>query len=112
VGRPTKYKPEYCEQLIEAGRNGWTFQAFAGKIGVDIDTLHEWCKAHPDFSEAKKKAKTAQGAWLEGMGRAMMAGKIPGAVPSVWIFYMKNCQNWRDQPAIEQQEIEEIEFIE
>jgi len=110
MGRPTKYKPEYCEALIDNSREGFTYEAFAGKIGVSVECLHEWCRVYPEFSEAKRKAKVAQRAWLEGMGRAMMAGKIPGAVPSVWIFYMKNCQNWRDNPSIDQEDVEAIEF--
>lgn len=54
VGRPTKYKPEYCEILVEHLSSGLFYQSFAGIVNVSIDTLYEWEKVHPAFSEAKK----------------------------------------------------------
>lgn len=91
-GRPTKYKPEYCEEIIRyfsqecikeivevvEGKN-WsketvryepiffpTFELFAAKIGVDDDTLVEWSKVHKDFSAAYSRAKSLQkGALLQ-----------------------------------------------
>lgn len=53
-GRPTKYKPEYDQMLIEHLTSGLSFPSFAGVVGVCFDTLYEWEKVHPSFSEAKK----------------------------------------------------------
>ena len=87
VGRPTKYKPEYCEKLIkffnkepyiekktqEVDKKGNKktitkhivtdlplLCKFAADIGVNQDTLHEWSKNHKEFSEAMKTAKEMQ----------------------------------------------------
>ena len=38
--------------LVEHMEKGYTFESFAGVISVNQDTLHEWKKRHPDFSEA------------------------------------------------------------
>lgn len=78
-GRPTKYNDKYCQEIIEffdkepfkvmTSDNGKvelmpcslpTFERFAFKIGVHRDTLHEWLKKHPEFSDAYKKAKDLQ----------------------------------------------------
>lgn len=86
IGRPSKYDEKYCEQLVEffdrplfdtvktskvikgvvvefdqqiPGRLP-TFERFAFDIGVHIDTLHEWKRVHPEFSEAYDTAKCLQ----------------------------------------------------
>ena len=86
-GRPTKYKPTYCKQIIKffdiepyikakktfTPKNGATITEevlipnppvflvdFAKKIGVTHDTLIEWTKVHPAFSEAYAHAKRIQ----------------------------------------------------
>jgi len=83
-GRPTRYKKEYCQQLIDffnvdtveryeppyADKVQFItnpppmFQRFALKIGVHIDTLHEWRKRHVKFSEAYNTAKKIQEAMI------------------------------------------------
>jgi hypothetical protein len=87
-GRPTKYKPEYCQALIDyfdkplytkviqqkmsasgvvkdievsVATDMPTFEGFAVDIcKVCHDTILEWCKVHRDFSEAYKRAKEYQ----------------------------------------------------
>lgn len=92
-GRPTKYKPEYCQEIINffdidpstevevkfVGKDGkeWSkfeeranrlpfLSAFARKIGVTHETLLEWCRVHPEFSVAFSYAKGLQAEMLHG----------------------------------------------
>ena len=51
-GAPSKYNPSYCQELIDHMSTGYSFESFAGKIGVDRDTIYEWRKVHPAFSDA------------------------------------------------------------
>lgn len=53
-GRPTKYKPEYCQQLIDWMSKGNSFWSFAADVDVCFDTLSEWVRQYPEFSEAKR----------------------------------------------------------
>jgi len=55
-GRPTKFRPEYCELLIQHGRQGLSFESFAGKVGVSVETVINWAHKQPEFLEAKKTA--------------------------------------------------------
>lgn len=101
-GRPTKYRPEYCAQLIShMGDQGLSYDTFAAVIGVNVDTLYEWEKRHAAFSEAKKVAFLRNKLWWERIGIAGMTGtskdKIPNFNPTVWIFNMKNRHGWRDR---------------
>lgn len=86
TGRPTKYKAEYCDLIIEffsihpfeifstpfgpkrTANTMPTFHDFARTIGVNEDTVVEWATAkdvqgqlkHADFSAAYREAKTLQ----------------------------------------------------
>lgn len=100
TGRPSKYKEEYNEQLIAHMSQGLSFETFAAVIDVNVDTLHEWAKVHPSFSDSKKVAFTKNQLFYERMGIAMMAGKIDKASAVVWIFNMKNRFGWRDKKEI------------
>jgi len=117
-GQPTKYKPEYCQQLLDyfsvpPYKQVWkpiptkhgqlidvpmdeasdfpTLAGFAIKIGVSRDTLLEWSKAHSEFSGAYKRAIDFQENFLAVNGNK---GLIPGPFA---IFTAKNILKWRDK---------------
>jgi len=86
VGRPTLYKPEFCEQVILMGQgvkdedpdsfsfgqylNGGASTAqMAREIGVAKDSLYEWAKVHPEFSAAFTRAGHMAEAWWEDKAR-------------------------------------------
>lgn len=96
-GQPSKYKPEFCDMLIEHMKEGLSFDSFAGLIGVNSDTLHEWKRVHPEFSVAKTNGHAAAMLWWEKLGRAAAAGKVPNFNAAVFIFSMKNKFGWRDR---------------
>ena len=117
-GQPTKYKPEYCQQLIDyfsiepleiireqeitntdggkyisrrlPQRFPW-FEGFARKIGVHRNTLKNWCAEHPEFAEAYDTAKDLQREFIVDVA---LSGAAP---PSFAIFTMKNVCGWRDE---------------
>ena len=67
-GRPSKYKEEYCDLLIQEMGRGYSYEAFAGIIGVADVTLYEWEKVHPEFSRAKKEAFQKSRVFWETLG--------------------------------------------
>jgi len=123
AGRPTEYKEEYCNQIIqyfkkppfntiykrEYFQNGElksetpilvanefpTFQGFADEIDVNIDTLHEWKKIHIKFSEAYTRAKALQ-------EKIWMINGMQNLYNSQFAqFFGKNCLGYKDQQSIE-----------
>lgn len=56
-GRPTVYKPEYCEQVIELGKEGRSIRAIAVRIGHCYRTIYTWMEKHPEFLHAVKKSQ-------------------------------------------------------
>jgi hypothetical protein len=100
-GRPTKYKPEYCEKAVEIMSEGYSIAGLAGKLRIDTDTIYEWAKVHPEFSDALKRARRAAACWWEDRARAVAAGEA-GSAPMV-IFALKNrvSDEWRDKHEVE-----------
>lgn len=106
-GAPTKYRPEYCADLIIHMSKGLSYQSFAGHVRVNIDTLYEWETNNPEFSDAKKKAMEInrlfwETAGIEGMYQPSGPGSTP-LNPTIYIFNMKNRfpKEWRDRQEIE-----------
>jgi hypothetical protein len=113
AGAPTKYKPQYCEEIVayfdykpsieqivaRKMANGLiefpTFEKFASIIGVHVDTMIEWCDVHEEFSEAYKICKQMQKAFLIQMG---LNGLYPAAA---FCFVAKNCTDMRDKTEVE-----------
>lgn len=62
-GRPTKYTPEMCATVIQAGREGCAVAEMASRCDVCIDTIYEWAKVHPEFSDALTRAQNEAEAW-------------------------------------------------
>jgi len=94
TGRPSEYRPEYCQMVIEDMRAGYSVTAFAGKIGVARDTIYEWIKCHPDFSDAVNRADPGrQRAWERKLIHAEKGGEVASA-----IFGLKNVapQDWKE----------------
>lgn len=75
---------------------GLSYESFAGVAGVAVDTLYEWEKVHPEFSEAKKEFRPLAQLFYEKAGAHGMMGKVNGFIPSVWVFNMKNRFSWHD----------------
>ncbi len=95
-GQPTKYKPEYCQLLIEHMKEGFSLESFAAKVDTCRDTLYHWRDAHSEFFYAIKKGQAASLLWWESIGRAGATGKLPGFQTGAWIFTMKNRHGYAD----------------
>jgi hypothetical protein len=62
---PSKYKPEYCRQLIEHRAKGLSYESFGAIVEVCRDTLYEWEKHHKEWKEAKGIALSKARLWWD-----------------------------------------------
>jgi hypothetical protein len=99
VGRPTKYDPAFCAQVVAMGEQGMGKAEMAAALGVAYSNFDTWQKVHPEFQEAVKEATHASQAWWEKQGRLATFGKIEGFNATSYIFQMKNRfrADWRDR---------------
>src|SRR5262249_34676163 len=71
-GRPSKYKPEYCEVAQKlCAMCGFTDTQLAKWFEVNVDTIYQWRLKHPEFAEALKVGKAETDDLVE---RATVAG--------------------------------------
>jgi len=57
-GRPTKYSEKRVKKMIEAAKKGLPVPSIARAGGINTDTLYDWKKKYPEFSERLKQART------------------------------------------------------
>ena len=95
VGRPTKYKPEYCALVIEEMKQGASIEELPLVLDVVCSTIYQWQEQFPEFSEAIKRGVSFSQAWWMKKGRTNLENKEFSAT----LFYMnmKNRFGWRDK---------------
>lgn len=106
AGAPTKYDPKFCKDVITFGEQGLSKAQMAARFKVHRDTLHQWEKAHPQFSDAVKKAVgLSQGFWEDKLQNAALGidQEAAQANPTLMIFQMKNRfpADWREKQTTE-----------
>lgn len=101
AGRPTDYRPEYCEAVIEFGRMGKSLTWMAAELGIAKSTLQLWEKDIPEFSAAMTQARAHSQKWWEDAGQDNML-MAPGQGTfnaSVWSRSMaaRFPEDWREK---------------
>lgn len=98
MGRPEKYDIQFCEEIINFMQTGKSLTAFAAHIDVSKDTIYEWSKVHPEFSDALAIAKTKCEAFWEQKGiEGLFIEKDKRLNTSLWTFYMKCRFGWKEE---------------
>lgn len=91
IGRPTKYKPEFCEIALKILREGRSQAAVAAELNVAKSQITEWMKRYPDF----------QNACARGLAAAESVWEDPAFCPSLhparWRLNMLNRFGWQDR---------------
>ena len=90
-GRPSQYKPGYCDLLIEHMKDGNSYETFAVMIPdktVTERTLYNWEKVHPEFFQAKRRGFLLSKKHWEDLGKVIINGEVKGSTTG-WIFTMK-----------------------
>jgi len=72
VGRPSLYKPEYCEEVIALGKLGKSVEAIGAILGVGTKTLYNWRDQNEDFLHALDMAKEFELQWWEDIAQTHM----------------------------------------
>lgn len=95
MGRPTKYKEEYCEDIYKFMAEGKSKEAWAGSKGFSKHRIYDWAEKHKKFRHAVKRGEAACQNFWEEMGIQMALAGAGNA--TVWIFNMKNRFKWKDR---------------
>jgi Helix-turn-helix domain of resolvase len=65
TGRPTKYDPTYCDEVIEWGKQGFSKTHICTLLGITRETLYNWTQTYTEFFDAINKAMHHSQVWWE-----------------------------------------------
>lgn len=107
------YKPKYCKELQVHMSQGYSFQSFAGKIGVCVDTINGWAQIKPEFSYARAAGNAQRLLYNEQLLDSFSSGKSLGNAAAI-IFKMKNMGSglaWTDKTEVDVTTTEVVKTI-
>lgn len=99
--RPSLFEERFCDMLEIHMSKGFSYESFAGLVGVTRRCLYFWEESHPNFLHSKMKGKEKMLYFMEHCGIAGMTGQLKKFNPSTWIFTMKNKCGWSDKSEID-----------
>lgn len=101
-GRPTKYRPYMCEQVIEWGKLGKSRAWMCAQLDISHRTLLDWEATNEDFAQALTRAEMHAQAHWEDLGHDNI--KAPTFQSSVWSRSMaaRFPKTWRETSRQEQ----------
>ena len=93
-GRPPKYLPELCQQIVELMSEGLSITAASAELGFTRESAYQWASTIPYFKAALELGRGKRLAFLE---RGLLAAKDSPTVTSR-IFALKNADGyeWRE----------------
>ena len=65
IGRPSSYRGEFCDRIIQLMAEGRSLDGCAALLGVHPDSLNEWQRVHPELSVAVRAGRAAATAFWE-----------------------------------------------
>lgn len=100
-GRPTDYRPEYCDSVVKWGKQGKSKAWMCAELDVVDQTLRNWCDAHPEFLEAITRGLKHSQKWWEDKGQDSL--DKAGFQGSVWSRSMaaRFPDDWREKQGVE-----------
>lgn len=95
AGRPTDFKPQYAEEILQLMAEGLSLAAAAAELGIHRQRVYDWEASHPEFADTIKLARSKRQLFLER--RLLKADSGPVVTSS--IFALKNAagDDWREK---------------
>jgi len=100
-GRPSKYSPAYCDEVVDILSQGHSLTGFAGHIGVTRETVWAWTKEHPEFANAVKAGQAKAVVWWEKRLADIVENGGGNVVAAIFGLKNRAADDWRDKQMIE-----------
>ncbi len=96
-GRPTDYRPEYCDKVVEWGKEGKSKAWMCAELDIVDQTMRNWGEAHPEFLDAITRGLKHSQKWWEDKGQSSL--DKAGFQASVWSRSMaaRFPEDWREK---------------
>jgi len=101
LGRPSAYKPEFCEIAIAMGQDGASKVDIADALDTTVKTIYNWMAQYPEFLRAMERAEQKAEVWWAEQGKKALW--TPGFNSSVWSRSMaaRFPKSWRENKSVE-----------
>lgn len=90
MSRPSEYRAEYCDRVVELMREGRSKVEVAAELCGSYHTFQLWQEQNPEFLQSVKEGERLSQAWWEKLGREGASGVAEKVNPTMFIFNMKN----------------------
>lgn len=57
LGRPSKYDPAYCDQVVALGKEGLSRWQICSRLDIGLHNMIAWEGAHEDFRQSLEEAR-------------------------------------------------------
>lgn len=101
AGRPTDYQEDYCEAVVEWGSQGKSITWMAAELDVSRETIYEWARVHPLFSDALTRARVKAQRWWEDAGQNGLSAPLFNASVYAKSMAARFPEEWRDNSKVE-----------
>lgn len=100
-GRPSLYRVEYCDTVIELGKQGYSKARMAAHFDVAKQTIDQWAKDHAEFSDALTRARTHSQSWWENEAQSGLKNRDFNA--GIWDKSVKSMfrEDYQDRSTLE-----------
>lgn len=96
-GRPTKYRAEYAQMLIEHMSKGFSFKSFGAIVTIEARTLDDWCNKHPDFLLAKNYSKLKERYYWEQLHHKITETNEGNMTGVIWAMKNKFYDDYKER---------------
>lgn len=109
VGRPSKYDPKMCTDIMPLFEQGKSLASVAKFLGISRETMNVWRKDYQEFSDAILEGIYLSQAWWEEAGQNGLFSEFQGPKinSQIWMLNMKNRfgEDWRDKQELEIEDV-------
>lgn len=79
LGRPSKYDPKYCNEIVELGKEGFSRWQICSRLDIGIGNMKAWEGAHEEFRAALEESRLHALAYWEDLAHDHIR-EAPGGV--------------------------------
>jgi transposase len=79
LGRPSKYDPAYCDQIVALGKEGLSRWQICSRLNFGLHNMIAWEGAHDDFRQALEQARLDSLAYWEDLAHDHIR-EAPGGI--------------------------------
>jgi len=95
MSRPTKYKEEFNNKVVEYMKQGYSIAEVCLELDICKQTFYNWCEENKVFLDSKKKGVDFSEGWWMKQGRENLQNKEFSFTG--WYMNMKNRFKWTDR---------------